>query len=193
MNWLWKPKTPTPQKWMISIFLLSLIAALPPMLWRSFVPAAHWQLQSLYGALLLTAAGGLWLRSLYRRKLWRPAGPWTDYGPIKCSLMTVLCACFFVFVLWLDLVAALPMAYTRVMGGEVTFTGIAEKKRGSGRHACRQQLKLPDVHYILFEFCINEDSFDDLPDGPLPARISARQSYFGSSIHTIELAVARSQ
>ncbi|WP_255576285.1 hypothetical protein [Comamonas sp. Y33R10-2] len=107
--------------------------------------------------------------------------------------MTALCICFFVFVLWLDLVATLPMAYTRAMGDEVMFTGTAEKKRGSGRHACRQQLKLPDIHYILFEFCLNEDAFDETPDGPLPARIFARKSYFGCSIHTIELATSRVQ
>lgn len=193
MNLFWKPNTSTPQKWLISIFLLVLIGALTPIIWRSFVPAKHWQLQSLCAALLLATAGGLWLRQLYRRKLWRPAGPWMEYTPIKRGLMATLCSCFFVFMLWLNLVATLPMAYTHMVGNEVTLTGTAEKKRGSGRNACRHQLKLPDIHYILFEFCLNEEVFDDLPNGPLPSRISARQSYFGRDIHTIELAAPSTQ
>ena len=191
MSALWKPNTPPQQKWLIAIFLLVLLGALVPMFSRSFVPSASWQLNALYLSLLLTAAGGFWLWRLYRQGLWQPAGPWLDYGPVKRALMTPLCLAFFVGVLWLDMAGTLPMLYTSAFGTEHTEAASAEKKRGSGRYACRHQLKVPTIHYLFFEFCIDEDAFDRLPDGPLPAQLSARQSYFGAKIHTIELSVPR--
>lgn len=187
----WKSDTPRQQKWLIAIFLLILLAALVPMFSRSFVPSKPWQMQALYLSLLLTAAGGIWLWRLYRKKLWRPAGPWLTYGPVKQALMVPLCLAFFVGVLWLDIASTLPMIYTSAFGQERSAQASVEKKRGSGRYACHYQLKVPSIHYIFFEFCVNEEAFDRLPEGPLPARLSASESYFGSKIHTIELNIPR--
>ena len=191
MSAFWKSDTPSAQKWMIVIFLLVLLGALVPMFSRSFVPTSQWQMLALYLSLLLTAAGCFWLWRLYRQNLWRPAGPWLTYGPVKRALMTPLCLAFFVGVLWLDMAGTLPMLYTSAFGAETTELANAEKKRGTGRYACKHQLKVPSINYIFFEFCVDEDAFDRLPDGPLPARLSASQSYFGSRIHTIELSVPR--
>lgn len=191
MSAFWKPNTPTPQKWLITLFLLVILGALVPMFSRSFVPSAAWQMQALYLSVLLTAAGGLWLWRLHRQKLWSPAGPWLDYGPIKRALMVPLCVAFFVGMLWLDIAGTLPMLYTSAFGVEHTEAASAEKKRGSGRRSCSYQLKVPSINYLFFEFCIDEEDFNRLPEGPLPARLSARQSYFGAKIHTIELSVPR--
>lgn len=191
MSAFWKPNTPTPQKWLITLFLLVILGALVPMFSRSFVPSAAWQMQALYLSVLLTAAGGLWLWRLHRQKLWSPAGPWLDYGPIKRALMAPLCVAFFVGMLWLDIAGTLPMLYTLAFGVEHTEAASAEKKRGSGRRSCSYQLKVPSINYLFFEFCIDEEDFNRLPEGPLPARLSARQSYFGAKIHTIELSVPR--
>lgn len=191
MSAFWKPNTPTPQKWLITLFLLVILGALVPMFSRSFVPSAAWQMQALYLSVLLTAAGGLWLWRLHRQKLWSPAGPWLDYGPIKRALMAPLCVAFFVGMLWLDIAGTLPMLYTSAFGVEHTEAASAEKKRGSGRRSCSYQLKVPSINYLFFEFCIDEEDFNRLPEGPLPARLSARQSYFGAKIHTIELSVPR--
>lgn len=101
--------------------------------------------------------------------------------------MGVLCSAFMVFVLWFDLAATLPMAYTAALGSDASLKTVAEKKRGSGRHACRHQLKLAEVDYLFFEFCIDEKSYERLPSGPLPALLSMRQSYFGKLVDSIRL------
>ncbi|AIJ45843.1 hypothetical protein O987_08485 [Comamonas testosteroni TK102] len=187
MNWLWKPETSTPQKWLIAVFMAVMLGALAPIVWRSFIPEARWQLLALYLSLALTAAAGIWLRRLHRLGLWQPAGPWPSYGPVKRWLMGVLCSAFMVFVLWFDLAATLPMAYTAALGSDASLQTVAEKKRGSGRHACRHQLKLAEVDYLFFEFCIDEKSYERLPSGPLPALLSMRQSYFGKLVDSIRL------
>ena len=191
MKGLWSADTSTPQKWLICIFMLVLIGALVPMFSRGFVPSEAWQLQALYLSLVLTALAMLWLRVLYRRGQWKPAGPWLDYGPLKRMLMIPLCLAFWLFVLWLNLTGTLPKAYNAVMGVEAQTQSSAVKKRSSGKYSCHYQLKLPEVHYLFFEFCIDEQTFEQLPNGPMPARITARQSYFGDSIDSIGLAVPR--
>ena len=191
MSAFWKSDTPAQQKWLIVIFLLVILGALVPMFSRSFVPSAAWQLQALYLSVLLTVAGSLWLWRLYRQQLWRPAGPWLSYGPVKRALMTPLCLAFFIGMLWLDIAGTLPMLYTTAFGVEHTEAASAEKKRGSGRRSCSYQLKVPSINYLFFEFCIDEEDFNRLPEGPLPAQLSAQQSYFGARIHTIELSVPR--
>ena len=77
------------------------------------------------------------------------------------------------------------------MGVEAQTQSSVMKKRSSGKYSCHYQLKLPEVHYLFFEFCIDEQTFEQLPNGPMPARITARHSYFGDSIDSIGLAVPR--
>lgn len=190
-SWFFNKGSSRAQKYLISVFLLVIIGAAVPMFFRSFVPTPDWQEIALYISLLLSAAAGIWLRILHSRGLWRPAGPWLTYGPLKRWLMAPLCLAFFICLLWLDIAATVPMLYTAAAGDEISRPAAAEKKRGSGRKACRYQLKISEVKYILFEFCIDEDSFNRLPEGPLSARISARKSYFGEKIHTLNIATPR--
>ena len=57
MNWLWKPETTNPQKWLIVAFMAVMMGALAPIFWRSFIPDAHWQLTALYLALAIIICG----------------------------------------------------------------------------------------------------------------------------------------
>ena len=191
MKGLWKADASSAQKWLVIIFMLVLLGALVPMFSRGFVPSNDWQAIALYLSLALTALGLIWLRILYKRGQWKPAGPWEDYGPIKRVLMIPLCLGFWLLVLWLNLAGTLPKAYTAVMGTEVVSESNVVKKRSSGRYSCHHQLKLPEVRYMFFEFCIDEGAFDRLPDDVMPARISAQQSYFGRSIYSISLAAPK--
>ena len=191
MKGFWKADASSAQKCLVIIFMLVLLGALVPMFSRGFVPSNDWQAIALYLSLALTALGIVWLRILYKRGQWKPAGPWEDYGPIKRVLMIPLCLGFWLLVLWLNLAGTLPKAYTAVMGTEVVSESNVVKKRSSGRYSCHHQLKLPEVRYMFFEFCIDEGAFDRLPDDVMPARISAQQSYFGLSIYSISLAAPK--
>ncbi|MDR0212949.1 MAG: hypothetical protein LBJ15_02975 [Comamonas sp.] len=193
MKGLWNPDASVAQKWLIGIFLSVMLGAMVPIFSRGFIPSDVWQLQALYISLALTALGLVWLRVLYKRGQWKPAGPWQDYGPLKRLLMIPLCLGFWLLVLWLNLAATLPKAYNQVFATEVQTVSSATKKRSSGRYSCHYQLKLPEVRYMFFEFCIDEQAFDQLPDGPMPARLTARQSYFGRSIDSIALVVRRAE
>lgn len=193
MKGLWNPDASSAQKWLVGVFLTVMLGALVPMFSRGFVPSDTWQLQALYLSLALTALGLIWLRVLYKRGQWKPAGPWQDYGPLKRLLMIPLCLGFWLLVLWLNLAATLPKTYNLVFATEVQTESSATKKRSSGRYSCHYQLKLAEVRYMFFEFCIDEQAFDRLPDGPMPARLTARQSYFGRSIDSIALATRRAE
>lgn len=189
MNLLWKKDIPRAQKVLISTFMLVMLGALVPILFRSFVPTGQWQTMAWWVSLLLTAASAVWLRVLYRKNLWRPSGPWLTYGPLKRWLMAPLCMAFFVVMLWLDLAVTLPLAYTSLVHTEVTRSTTVEKKRGSGR-SCKHQIQIAEVRYLFFEFCVDADSFDTLPDGPVPAELSIRRSFFGEHIHALRLSTA---
>lgn len=191
MNGLWSPTTSRSQKWLVSLFLLFMLGALPPMFWRSFVPSDAWQLRALYLSVCLTGAGLLWLRRSYKSGQWKPAGPWLDYGPVKRMLMAPLCVAFVILIVWLNLAVSWPMAYTHWMGSESSLESMAEKKQGSGRRSCSHQLKLQDMDYLFFEFCVAEDGFERLPEQPMPALLSVRQSYFGMRVESVRLAVPR--
>lgn len=186
MHGLWKNDAPNHKKWLISIFLLCLVGALLPFLWRGFIPAPRWRTAATYLALLLTAASCVLLWMLHRRGLWRPAGPWLGYGPLKRRLMTLLCLSFFFAVLWLDISSSLPMAYTAILGQDSSRTAMVEKKQGSGK-SCRYQFKVKGISYLFFEFCIDGENFEHYPEGPLPARLHVRQSYFGEFVQSMQI------
>lgn len=187
MHWLWTPGTSTAQKWLITIFMTVMTGALAPIFWRSFIPTVHWQQTALYLALALTAGAGIWLRQLHEMGHWQPAGPWPGYGRARRWLMALFCSAFVTLMLWFNLAATLPMAYTAATGSHASMQTLAEKKRGSGRHACRYQLKLREVDYLFFEFCMDQEGYERLPSTPLPARLSLRQGYFGSWVESVRL------
>lgn len=186
MPLLWDKNLPRARKWLISLFLLAMLGALAPIFWRGFVPAVSWQKTALLLSLVLTLAGAAWLWHLYRQGLWRPEGPWLTYGPLKRLLMAPLCLAFMVLILWMDIAITLPMAYTQLVHEQVSRPATVQKKRGSGR-SCRHQLKIAQVRFIFFEFCLDQESFDALPDGPLPAQLSIRRSVFGEKIEALQL------
>ena len=192
MNPLWPPETSRAQKWMVSIFVLVSLGTVPPILSRSFVPSSQWQFHAFDIALSITAAGCAWLWWLYFRKQWRPAGPWQTYSPIKRLLIAPMCVAYFIFALWVNVVTTFPLLYTAAFGTEAVQPASASKARGTGRYSCHYQLKVPDIKYVLFEFCIDEDAFDAAPKGLYPAELSVRQSYFGYQVHTIMLNNTRS-
>lgn len=187
MKSIFTPTHSRPQRWLISCFLLLMLGALAPMLWRSFVPDPNWQRTALALAVALSAAIGLLLRRWWRLGLWRPGGPWLHYSVLKRCLMAPLCAAFIVFVLWLNLAMSLPMAYTSLLGQEAQQATTAHKHRGSGRRSCDYQLRLADIDYWLFEFCLEQNDFDALPDGPLPMRLRGNRSALGTWVNTLQL------
>lgn len=186
---LWATGAPSRQKWLISVFLLVLLGALVPIFSRSFVPAPGWSRTALLLAVLCTvsACGLLW--HWFRRGLWAPAGPWPSYSPLQRWTMAPLCVGFFLFVLWLDLAMTAPMLLTRWMGEEASRSTLVQKKRGSGRRSCPHQLQLADTRFWLFEFCVDSDAFDQLPEGRWPATVDSRRTGMGEYIHTVRLSV----
>lgn len=190
---LWPPGTPLAQRWLIGIFLTVMLAALPPLFSRSFVPTAQWQRGALLLALLCTAAACALLRHWYRQGRWAPAGPWRDYSPRKRWMMAPLCLGFVVCMLWLDLALSLPQLYTRLAGADTTRSTWVQKKRSSGRRSCHHQLQLADTRFWLFEFCINAEAFDQLPEGPQPATLYSRRTLWGEYIHSVALPGAAPQ
>lgn len=188
MNRLWPKDTSRPQKWLVWMMLLILIGALVPMLQRSFVPSPAWQVPAAYLSGLLMAGLCAWLRHLHRRGLWQPGEPWPSYGPIKRILMPPLMLAMAFFILWLNIAATLPMAYTAWLGQDSTRLATVEKKRGTGRYSCRSQLKVQEIRYPFFEFCIDSEDFEALPSGPMPAMLEIRQSRFGERIAALRMA-----
>lgn len=184
---LWAPGTPTRQRWLIGVFLLAMLSALIPIFSRSFVPASGWSRTALLLAVLCTSAacGLLWY--WFRLGLWTPAGPWLSYSPVKRWTLAPLCVGFFLLVLWLDLAMTAPMLLTRWTGEEASHSTQVQKKRGSGRRSCHHQLQLADTRFWLFEFCVDSDAFDQLPEGPLPATVLSRRTALGDYVYAVRL------
>lgn len=191
MPQLWKKDLPPARKWLISLFLLVMLGALVPVFHRSFIPTVSWQKTALVLSVLLTLATMAWLWSLHRQGLWRPEGPWLTYGPLKRLLMTPLCLAFVILMLWLDIAITLPVAYTQLVHEQATRSATVQKKRGTGRRSCRHQLEITQQRFIFFEFCLDKESFEALPDGALPAQLAVRRSIFGEEVDALHLAVPR--
>lgn len=192
-RWLWAADTSRGQKWLIAALLLILLGTLPVYVVRSFVPHAAWQKQALYLTLGVLLAAGWWLRYLYRRGDWKPAGPWQDYGPLKRALMLPLCVAFFGCVVWMNLAISVPWAITAVVGQDALQSAVVETYQTSGRRSCRYQFKVQDIHFMFFEFCIDQDDYERLPRQPLPVLLELRESYFGKQIGGLRMAIPRSQ
>lgn len=181
---LWPSDAPRSRKWLASIFMLAMLGALAPIIWRSYAPAAHWQHKAWYLSALLMAAGCTALWRLYRSGVYQLGHPWDEYSPLKRRLMGLLCLGFFTGMVWLDVAASLPMAYTWALGQDSERTALVEKKRGGAR-SCRHQIKIHDVRYWLFEFCISGEDFAQLPQQPFVATVYGRRSALGEHIHAI--------
>lgn len=185
MDLFWKKDAPRHQKWLVSMMLVVVLPALAPMFWRGFVPAPHWQNTAWYLAAIGTLVLVVVLWNLHRHGLWKPVGFWSTASPVKRWLMAPLCLMFFAFILWLDIAATLPMAYTKMAGEPAQRMTLVEKKRSSGRRSCHYQLKVKDIKYLFFEFCVNEEYFDTLPDGPIPVLLQSRRTIFGEDVESL--------
>jgi hypothetical protein len=191
-RWLWRADTPPRKKWLISVFLLLMLMSMVPLLGvRSFVPAPHVQRIGLYITVVLMLAGAAWLRWLYRNGDWKPEGPWEDYGPVKRVLMLPLMVAFLGFVLWVDVAVTLPWALNRIVGQPQLQPSMVQTYRSTGRYSCRYQLRMTEVRYILFEFCIDADDFEGLPSTPMPALLEQRRSMWGQQVLGVRLKVAQ--
>lgn len=178
------------RKYVAYIFLVIMLLAMVPIIWRGFIPTPHWRLVAACIAGAITLSSSFLLFKLFKSGQWQLAGPWLTYGPVKKALMAPLCILFVFGIVWIDIAASLPMAYTTAFGQEVTRPAMVEKKRSSGR-SCHHQLKIENIDYLFFEFCIDSDGFDDLPNQPMSALVGSRQSYFGEAVNSIRLAVPR--
>ena len=180
------------QKWLTGIFVLVSMGTILPILSRSFAPSRAWQLHALDIALSLTTVVCAWVWWLYRHKQWRPAGLWQTYSPLKQALIAPMCLAYFIFALWVNVMVTVPMIYTAATGVAATQTASATKAPGTGRYSCRYQLKVPEITYVMFEFCMDEDAYRAAPKGLNPAELSVRQSYFGFQVHSIAVSDERS-
>lgn len=189
-RWLWKADVTQGQKWVISVLLVVVLAALAPLLYRSFVPSPEWQHMAWYVVAGGMAVALLGLRHLYRTDQWRPSGPWVEAGPVKRIFLVLGMLGFMALMFWMVVAQSLPMAYTWLLGQEAQEQVTVEAERSSGRHSCRHQFKVQEISYLFFEFCISSDDYDAMPAGPMPAVLQLRRSYFGKEVHSLALSSA---
>lgn len=186
-RWLWQDNATHAQKWVLSVLLILLALALPPMLNRSFVPSPEWQRQAWYVVAVCMAAASWGLVHLYRTGQWSPAGPWLDGGPIKRAGLLLGMLAFMCLLFWMVWAQTLPMAYTWLLGQDAQEQVTVETQRDSGRYSCRYQFKVQEIRYLFFEFCISGDEFASLPSEPMPAQLQLQRSYFGKTVHSLAL------
>lgn len=193
-RWFWQHDATGGQKWVISCMVVTMLGAMVPMLFvRSFVPSARWQQVSWVVVALLTLGALLGMWHLYRKGQWAPSGPWLGAGPVKRVLLGVGSIAFMVLIFWMNVAQTLPIVITKLWSVQVQEPAMVKTYRSSGRYSCRYQLKVEDIRYMFFEFCIDSESYDELPSEPMPALLQVQRSFFGKDVVSLRLAVPKLQ
>ncbi|MFC0337510.1 hypothetical protein SAMN05421848_1703 [Kushneria avicenniae] len=168
-------------------FIAFLLTAALSLYFNHFVANPHTVKIATYISIAFTIITFPWIISRLARKS-NQNKKWHNIPRWK-KLATLLALPFLIFsVFWLNLALAFPHAYTQVFGTSMARSDIIHKEEGIN---CNYQVTLDSVDALFFEFCIDQENFDRMSDGPQSADIMIKESSLGYIVTGVGVMIDR--
>ncbi|MEQ1599361.1 MAG: hypothetical protein ABL880_08355 [Methylotenera sp.] len=177
------PEYPTTSKKVVTNGLMLLLFFAIYSFYSDFIPSKTWAslgLKISIAVATITLAASYW--AMWAGKIKPPPN---NFSKLKMTLIRIVVVpLMFLSMYWLSVVYGVGNLYTLTIGTPHQEVTELQKYQRASRRGCDFYVRGGDLadNALKREFCISEESYQQLPNEPFHALVDSEKSYFGTRV-----------